>query len=116
MDGDMGGLIKEVKESGTALVVVVAGEVTLDATPIFHKSLLDAWARGPAHLIIEMSEVTHIDSAGVGTLVEVCRRVRKAQAKMSLVGMQPLVRSVFEITRLDSFFPIYESTQEALES
>jgi anti-anti-sigma regulatory factor len=35
---------------------------------------------------------------------------------MSLVGMTPTVRSVFEITKLDRFFPIYETEQEALEA
>ena len=117
MSDELGGVIKEVREFDAAVVVVVgAGEITLDASPAFHKSLLEIWAGHPQHLIIEMSEVTHIDSAGVGTLVEIYRRATKARARMSLASMRPRVRSVFEITRLDRFFPIFETTQEALES
>lgn len=110
----MAELVKEVRNSGNAVVVVAAGDVTLDGSPALHKALVEVCARNPEHLIFEMSEVPHIDSAGVGTLVEIYRRVRAANGRMSLVGMTPRVRSVFEVTRLDQFFSIYATEEDAL--
>ncbi len=110
----MEGLVKEVRDSGDAVVVVAMGEVTLDRSPALHKALLEVCARKPEHLVVEMSEVSHIDSAGVGTLVEIFRRVRSADGKMSLAGMNARVRSVFEVTRLDQFFTIYATEEDAL--
>ena len=77
MDGDEARLIKEVRREGDAIVVVVEGEVTLDASPKFHKELDDLCTSEPARLIINLAGVNHIDSAGVGTLVAIYRRLRQ---------------------------------------
>jgi anti-sigma B factor antagonist len=113
----MNEVIKEVREADSgALVVVAGGDITLDQSPAFHKALKKICDRSPKHLVIELSNVSHIDSAGVGTLVDVFRRVRNAKGRMSLAGMNRQVRGVFEITKLDTFFPIFDTEQEALAS
>jgi len=96
--------------------VEVAGEVTLDASPRFHSRLIAVLEGSPERLVIDLTAVTHIDSAGVGTLVEVYRRVKTAGDKMFLVGLSPRVRGVFEITKLDRFFSILKTADEALAS
>jgi anti-sigma B factor antagonist len=110
----MDGLVKSVEELPGGTVVTVVGDVTLADSPKFHTRLLQVVEQDPARLIIDMTEVNHIDSAGVGTLVEVFRRVKAAGHAMYLVGLTPRVRGVFEITKLDKFFPIVDSTDEAL--
>ena len=114
--GDGDDLVKEIREHSGAVIVVAAGEITLADAPAFHKRLVDICSRGPRQLIVELSAVSHIDSAGVGTLVEIYRRVTRSNGRMSLVGMNTRVRSVFEITKLDQFFSIFDTEQEALES
>ncbi|MCB9849548.1 MAG: STAS domain-containing protein [Phycisphaerales bacterium] len=112
----MDGLVKNIKSQNGGTVVEVAGEVTLDESPKFHSSLLEIIKDSPERLVIELSEVTHIDSAGVGTLVEVFRRMKASGGRMFLVGLTPRVRGVFEITKLDRFFPILDTVDEALAS
>ena len=110
----MDGVIKEIRDDESATVVVLNGEVTLDKAPSLHERLKGLCRQGTHNLIIELTEVAHIDSAGVGTLVDIFRRVRTQGGKMALVGMNPRVRGVFEVTKLDQFFAIFDTEEEAL--
>lgn len=112
----MDDVVKEIRRSGEAVIVLASGEVTLDKSPALHKRLLELCSEKPKHLVFDMSRVSHIDSAGVGTLVDIFRRLRTAKSRMSLAGMNDRVRSVFEVTKLDKFFSIYPTADEALEA
>ncbi len=94
-------------------VVILHGEVDLRSSPRLRGALLELLEDRPARLIIDLVGVTYMDSSGVGTLVEIKRRVEQAGGKLVLIGMQQRVRSVFEITRLDRFFTIAASADEA---
>jgi len=106
--------IKEVRKEGAAIVVTLVGEVDLHCTPEVHKALVAACRSKPARLVINLAEVSYMDSSGVGTLVAVFRRVNAYQGKLALCGLNQRVYSVFEITRLDKFFDIYKTEAEAL--
>lgn len=112
----MSDLVNDVQVSQAGTIVSVCGEITLDDSPQFHARLVQIVEKSPPRLIIDLAKVTHIDSAGVGTLVEVFRRVKNAGGRMYLSGLTPRVRGVFEITKLDRFFPIVETPDEALSS
>jgi anti-sigma B factor antagonist len=112
----MDGQVKDVRVLAEGVVVEVVGEVTLNDSPKFHTRLLQVLETNPQRLVIDMSGVTHIDSAGVGTLVEIFRRIKSANGRMFLVGMQPRVRGVFEITKLVNFFSVLNTAEEALKS
>ncbi len=110
------GLAKEITRNSDHILIAMSGELTIHSAPDFHKSLLDLGNTANSHWVFDLQEITYIDSAGVGTLVDIFRRSKKNGSRMSLVGMNRQVRSVFEITKLDKFFPIFESVQDALDS
>jgi len=68
----------------------------------------------PANLIINLAGVPYMDSSGVASLVKILSRVKKAGTALHLVGLNDRVRSIFQITRLDSVFDIHNSEEEAL--
>ena len=90
----------------SACVIELAGEVDMRSAPALRDELLEVVAEAPRKLILDLSEVPYIDSSGVGTIVELKRRVEKSGAKIVLVGLQPRVRSVFEITRLGDLLTV----------
>lgn len=112
----MSSIVKEIRSSEDGVIVDVAGELTLRESPEFHKSMIEICESTPGHLIINLKEVRFIDSSGVGTLTDIYRRIKRVDGKMALVGLNKMVRSVFEITRLDQFFSIYETEEEAMRS
>ena len=112
----MSEIIKEIRRVDEAIVVVVVGELTLREAPAFHSALLELCEESPKHLVVELSEVSFIDSSGVGTLTDVFRKMNQRGGRLALVGLRKMVRSVFEITRLDQFLAIFETEEEALRS
>ena len=113
---DMNGTVKEVSRKGTTMVVALAGEVDLHHTPEVHKALVTACQEQPKKLVINLESVSYLDSSGIGTLVEVFRRVNGFGGKLVLCGLNDRVHSVFEITKLDKFFKICKSEAEALST
>lgn len=111
---EAGGSIKAVRRNGSAIIVALAGAVDLHHTPEVHKALVAACEQRPQRLIVELTGVSYMDSSGIGTLVDVFRRVNAYKGKLVLCGMNDRVHSVFEITKLDKFFTICATEAEAL--
>ncbi len=108
-------LIKDIRRVNGATVVVAVGEIDMRQSPEFHRALVELVAERPGRLVIDLSQVAYIDSSGVGTLVEIFRRVKSYQGKLALVAPVPRVMSMLEITRLNQFFQIVPSEREALQ-
>ena len=116
MTGSPDNSLKEVRRLGEATVVVLQGDVDLHHSPDLHARLVEIAAQRPRRLLLDLTEVPYMDSSGVGTLVEVFRRVTAYKGKLVLFGLSSRVRSVFEITKLDRFFTICESENQAIEA
>jgi len=65
-------------------------------------------------IVLQMAEVTRIDSGGVGALGSVLITARKRNAEIKLAMLHPRVREVLRITGLDLLFDIYTSESEAV--
>lgn len=65
-------------------------------------------------LILDLSDVPYIDSAGLGCLVSAFVSRQKAGRKMILSGINPRVQKLFEITRVQDLFLIFSSPEEAI--
>ena len=111
---DNSGSIKDVRSEGDAVVVALGGEIDLHQAPTVHETLITACAGKPKCLVINLEAVSYMDSSGIGTLVEVFRRVKAYDGRLALCRINSRVRSLFEITKLDKFFAIYDTEAEAL--
>ena len=67
-----------------------------------------------AALVVDLSDVTFVDSMALGLLLETMKRVRSREGHLRLVVMRPEVRRIFEITLLDHVFEIDSTREEAL--
>jgi anti-sigma B factor antagonist len=99
-----------------AVVVEAVGDIDLHRSAEFQEELLALPEQRPEQIIVDLSGVTYMDSSGVASLVKLLARVRRTNMALKLVGLTPRVRSVFEITRLETVFEIYPSREEALRS
>ena len=93
-------------------IVQVRGDVDLRSSPQLRELLIDSARELSGKLLIDLSGVGYMDSSGVGTLVFVKREVERGSGRVVLIGLQPRVRSVLEITHLDKFFTIVQSVDE----
>jgi anti-sigma B factor antagonist len=100
-------------ESGVS-IVRPQGEIDMNNSPSLRDQLLPLAGSKPSKVIFDLSAVTHLDSSGVGTLVEFKRLLDESGGgQIILAGLQPPVRGVFEITKLDQFFTIVGNMDEA---
>lgn len=67
-------------------------------------------------IILDLSAVEFIDSAGIGTLISCLRVVTERQAQLRLCGMNRAVRALFELMRMHRLFEVYSDRDSALSS
>lgn len=98
-----------------ATIVRPTGEINFDTSPALRADLLALADRQPSRVVIDCGNVTHIDSSGVGTLVEFKRTIERLPGgELILAAIQPDVRGVFEVSQLDKFFTIVGTVQDAI--
>jgi anti-sigma B factor antagonist len=95
-------------------VLPLAGEIDLHVSPIIRTSLNGMIAKKPKQLVIDLSGVSYIDSAGLGAVIEAMKQVEAYGGKFALAGLQKTVRSIFEMSRLDQVFSIFPDVDTAL--
>ncbi len=99
-----------------ATILYLSGEIDLRTSPQLRGTFLELIDEKPNRIILDLSGVSYVDSSGVGTIVELKRRTMRYKSEVVLVGLQTRVRSLFEITRLDKFFTITNTIDEAREA
>jgi anti-sigma B factor antagonist len=95
-------------------VLPLKGEIDLHVSPSVTASLNEMIDKKPERLVVDLSDVSYIDSAGLAALIEAMQRVEGYGGKFALSGLQETVRSIFEISRLDQVFQIFPDTNAAL--
>jgi anti-sigma B factor antagonist len=98
---------------GDGLLYRVHGDVDFSRQPELRNALLEGIRQKPARIIVDLAEVDYMDSSGLAALVEALGLQRKKDGKFVLCTLQPKVRNILEIARLDAVFTIAESCEEA---
>jgi|SRR5579859_1601551 len=76
----------------------------------------DATAEQPAFVVVDLAGVRFMDSTGLSTLVHAMKRARALGGDLRLCGLQQSVRMIFEMTRLDRVFEIYNQVDDAVQA
>ena len=95
-------------------VLPLKGEIDLHVSPSVTASLNAMIEKKPRRLVVDLSGVTYIDSAGLAALIQGMQKVEGYGGKFLLAGLQETVRSIFEISRLDQVFQIFPDVNAAL--
>jgi anti-sigma B factor antagonist len=102
-----------VREVEGNLVVRLAGEIDLDRAPDIRRLLLDCVKR-QLDVLVDLSEVSYIDSSGIASLVEALQWARQRGTDLCLIAVSPEALRVFELARLDKVFAIHPDMKAAL--
>ena len=102
------------RSDGDRAVVQVGGEVDVATCPQLQAALAELVDRGFHQLIVDLEQVSFLDCAGIGVLVDARRRVQEHGGSLRLVRPAPLVRRVLEVTGMTAVFPIDGSLGMAL--
>jgi anti-anti-sigma factor len=98
------------------VVLALNGCVDSETAPKFGNVMDIVFERHDCPLIVDMSAVMYISSAGWREFVRKAQGVIDRRIHIRIVGMQPTVRDVFELIGLHNVFESYDSVQDAIEA
>lgn len=114
MNAESDSPLKDIRWVDRTVVAEVVGDINAARVPVFQQAILSVLDKKPDRIIVNLSGVAYMDSAGLASLVKLLSRARKYEAELYLVGMNEMIRGLFEITRLDGVFEIRDTEEEAL--
>ena len=97
-------------------VIPLEGEIDLHISPRITTTLNAAVKAKPRNLVIDMGNVSYIDSSGLGELVTSFTTVRNQNGELKLLNLTRRVQDLLQITKLLTVFESFNSEAEALKS
>ncbi|MGP1374580.1 MAG: STAS domain-containing protein [Almyronema sp.] len=103
-------MTKNIKSPDLSMVVVQpSGVLNAANAAAFQDQLVKALSTSATGLIVDMSSVDFLDSAGLAALVVALRTARRNGKQLSLCAVPPSIKIVFELTQLDRAFEVLET-------
>lgn len=96
-------------------VIHCSGRITIGPTVTDFTAKCSELLRGRALMALDMSDITHIDSSGVGALLNILTHARRRTGDVKLVAPSKKVESALKITFLYQLFEIFPTAEEAAE-
>ncbi|HKR25806.1 MAG TPA: STAS domain-containing protein [Acidobacteriaceae bacterium] len=101
--------------SDRAAIINLSGSMTA-RSPLknLEMQIEETMAQGVVHLILDVSNVDFVDSAGLGVLVHAYNKLRQKGGSLRLCGVQPRLRKILQTTHTDKLLPVDPSRQEGI--
>lgn len=110
-------LIAKTRQVGNVTIVDLNGKVTLgDSTGILRDELRSLLAQGKKNIVLNMKDVSYVDSAGLGELVGAYTTATNQGGAVKLLNLQGKMRDLMQITKLHTIFPAFEDEHAAVSS
>ncbi len=107
--------ITEREQNGVA-IFTLEGRVDSEGAVDLDLALQTAVTEGKNKIVLEMSDVRYINSAGLRTLADILTQTTESGGGLYLVNLNPKVHRVFQIIGFDKFFKVFPSVKEALDA
>lgn len=108
-------MLVEIRNQGETAVAVLSGEIDGKTAPEVQNQLLPV-ATGHQKLIIDMTAVTFLSSAGLRILLLLYRQAASKSGKVALAGVSEQILDVMSITGFLRYFHISKTVEEAMEA
>ncbi|MDZ4179533.1 MAG: STAS domain-containing protein [Coriobacteriia bacterium] len=100
---------------GASCTLVLSGEVDVYTSPRLKQELADVVDAGCVQVVVDLENLSFIDSSGLGVLVSGLRRVKDKGGTLRLVCTKDGILKIFRITGLDKVFAVFANVEEARE-
>ena len=101
-----------ITEGEKALKVEVEGRLVAAVAPALREEVLGMMSDG-TNVLFDLSKMAHIDSSGLGVLVQVLQKAKAGGGKVVLAALQPGPKIVFDITKVSRVFEIVPTVGDA---
>jgi anti-sigma B factor antagonist len=105
------------RQVGNVTVIDVAGRITLgEGSSALRETLRDLVAKNQTRILLNLADVTYIDSSGIGELVSGYTTVTNTGGALKLLNLNKRVKDLLQITKLYTVFEVHEDEAAAIRS
>jgi len=101
---------------GNVVVVDVDGQLIVGNRQELKQKVLDELEKGERKFLIDFARTGYIDSSGLGVLVSLSKKIREQAGELRLADLNEDLKTLFELTKLDTLFQIADNRDRGLES
>ena len=104
------------RRAGDVTILDLKGRLRVGGNAVaLHRSIRSLILENKLLILLDLADVTHIDSCGLGELVASQVSVEKKGGQLKLMGLTQTLRELFTTTRLSTVFNIFETEAEAIQ-
>ena len=105
------------RQVGDVSVIDAVGRITLgEGSSIFRETLRELMAKGHKKILLNLGDVSYIDSSGIGELVSGFTTVTNQGGQLKLLNLNKRVKDLLQITKLYTVFEVFEDEATAVRS
>lgn len=99
------------------VIVDLSGRITLgEGSVVLRDTVKDITSKGEKKILLNLGDVTYIDSSGIGELVSAFTSVRNAGGELKLLNLTKKVHDLLQITKLYTVFDIQDDESSAIKA
>ena len=103
-------------KQGDVVVVDVDGQLIVGNRTELKTKVLEELEKGARKVLIDFARTGYIDSSGLGVLVSLSKKIREQGGELRLANLNDDLKTLFELTKLDTLFQISDTKERALQS
>jgi len=107
---------KKTITDGLLIVKTTTDRATVEISGNFKDEIIQEIEDGSTKIIVDLSSAEYVDSSFLGALVALLKRTTLKNGDLKLIGLQPAVRAMFDLTRLHRIFDIFDNIESAKKS
>jgi anti-sigma B factor antagonist len=105
------------REIGEITIVDIKGRITIgEGNVMLREIIVGLLEKGKKHVLLNMTDVAHVDSAGIGELVRSHTSVRKQGGQLKLANVNKTVQELLQKTMLSTVFDVHQDETSAVKS
>lgn len=101
-------------QHGNLLAVHLKGRLDAHTSKAFEERLIPPIDQGHKRILVDFSQVDYISSAGLRVLLLAARKLDEVGGQIGLCGLKPAIKTVFDIAGFSGIFPIFATSQQAI--
>ena len=106
-----------VRHNGGVTILEPQGKITIGAGDLdLREAVMETLAGGEKSIILDLSQVTTIDSSGIGEVVSAYTTVTNRGGELKLLNLPPKMSSILQVTQLITVFEVFDDEDEAVAS
>jgi len=106
-----------VRKVDNMVILDLKGKITIGAGDIMLREHINkVLEQGEKNILLNMAEVTYMDSSGMGELISCYTSVTNRGGKLKLLNLTKKIQNLLQITQLITIFEVYENEAEAVAS